>query len=117
MIPAAQTGSQRPLAGQVVFAENEMPAFDIGDRLRVDTLEPIAHYRVPRYLRGKAGVVSKVIAPLIVNNEEEAYGRNAGSRGHYYRMSFALSEIWSGYPAGTPDCLLIEVFQSWLQRA
>ena len=40
---------------------------------------PVGHYRVPTYLRGKTGSVETVIEPAGIDNEEEAYGRNAGS--------------------------------------
>ena len=49
-----------------------------GDRVRILTRSPVGHYRVPLYLRGKAGTVEAVIEPPGIDNEEEAYGRNAG---------------------------------------
>ena len=51
-----------PLPG-VVLALGEAPAFAPGDRVRVATRSPVGHYRVPTYLRGKAGVVEAVIEP------------------------------------------------------
>ncbi len=78
---------------------------------------PIAHYRVPQYLRGKTGVVATVIHPATVDNEEEAYGRNAGLKRHYYRMAFPMAEVWPAYAGGPSDGLLIEVFETWLERA
>lgn len=103
-----------PLPG-IVFALDEKPAFAPGDRVRVGTRQPIGHYRVPTYLRGKAGRVEQVIGPA-VDNEEEGYGHNAGSRRHYYRVAFAMTEIWPGYTGQTHDGLLIEIYESWLER-
>jgi nitrile hydratase len=105
----------RPLPG-LVFALGEKPIFEPGDRVRVSTRQPIGHYRVPTYLRGKTGRVEMVIEPVAVDNEEEGYGRNAGARRHYYRVSFAMTEIWEAYTGSPRDRLLIEIYESWLER-
>ena len=80
----------------VVSAAGEVPIFRPGDRVRVSDRSPIGHYRVPTYLRGKTGSIEAVIEPAVVDNEEEGYGRNAGSKRHYYRVAFAMTEIWPG---------------------
>jgi hypothetical protein len=105
------------LRGDVVLATGEAPDFEPGDTVRVLTRSPIGHYRVPRYLRGKTGDIVAVIRPMAVDNEEEAYGRNAGSKGHYFRVAFPMAEVWPGYIGGATDVLLIEVFQTWLEKA
>lgn len=104
-----------PLPG-IVFALDEKPVFAPGDRVRVGTRQPIGHYRVPTYLRGKVGRVEQVIEPAAVDNEEEGYGRNAGARRHYYRVAFVMTEIWPGYAGQPHDGLLIEIYESWLER-
>ncbi len=106
----------RQSANGVVPALGEEPIFGPGDRIRVSDREPIGHYRVPLYLRGKTGTVEKVIEPIAVDNEEEGFGRNAGSRRHYYRIAFSMEEIWPGYVGSASDGLRIEVFESWLER-
>jgi nitrile hydratase subunit beta len=103
-------------APQIVLAEGEAPIFATGDRVRVAVRFPIGHYRVPNYIRGKRGTILAVIAPAAVNNEEEGYGRNAGSKRHYYRISLLMTELWSSYPKFSKDSLLIEVFETWLER-
>jgi len=114
---SAPSFKARELSPIVVLADGETPAFKEGDAVKVMTREPIGHYRVPLYLRGKSGVVAGVIHPMAVDNEEEAYGRNAGSKGYYYRVAFPLGQVWPGYVGGPTDTLLIEVFQTWLERA
>ena len=109
--------SPGPSLAGLVLATGEAPLFRAGDRVRVDTRSPIGHYRVPIYLRGKSGVVEGVIEPRAVDNEEEGFGRNAGSMRHYYRVAFAMPEIWTGYAGPAQDRLLIEVFETWLQRS
>jgi hypothetical protein len=99
----------------VVLAKGEAAEFHPIQAVRVMTRAPIGHYRVPNYLRGKAGVIAAVIQPMAIDNEEEAYGRNAGAKGHYYRVRFAMREIWPDYAGSVADTLLIEIFQTWLE--
>jgi nitrile hydratase subunit beta len=104
------------LFSQIVTATGETPAFGSGDKVKVGNRVPIGHYRVPTYLRGKVGDVIKVIEPSLIDNEEEGYGRNAGNRRHYYRISVLMTEIWSDYEGSPRDELLIEVYETWLER-
>lgn len=107
--------SQRQAEG-VVFAIGERAEFAVGDRVRIGSRAPIGHYRVPTYLRGKAGVVEFIVTPTAVDNEEEGFGRDAGMKRHYYRLSIPMAEIWNGYAGSPADSLHIEVFESWLER-
>jgi len=100
----------------VVLATGEPVRFAPGDRVRVSDRRPVGHYRVPLYLRGKAGVVECVYEPAQLNNEEEGYGRNAGGKRHYYRIGVPMADIWPGYAGAPRDTLRIEVFESWLER-
>jgi len=100
----------------LVSAPGEEPIFRPGDAIRIATREPIGHYRVPLYLRCKTGTVEAVIEPAAVDNEEEGYGRNAGSKRHYYRIAVPMTEIWPDYVGSPRDGLRIEVFETWLER-
>jgi nitrile hydratase len=104
------------MANEIVFALGEKPLFKAGDQIRIATRSPIGHYRVPMYLRGKRGTVETVIEPTAVDNEEEGFGRNAGSRRHYYRLAIPMNEIWTDYRGSSKDGLRIEVFETWLER-
>ncbi len=111
--------SRKPAAGRalpgIVRAEGEAPAFAPGDRVRILTRSPIGHYRVPTYVRGKTATVEAVM-PAGIDNEQEAYGRNAGSRRHYYRLAIPMTEIWPGYAGAGTDGLRIEVYETWLEK-
>lgn len=99
-----------------VHAVREEPLFHPGDTVRVLTRSPIGHYRVPAYLRGRQGRIERIIMPRGIDNEEEAYGRNAGSKRYYYRIAVPMTEIWPDYAGPSQDSLRIEVFESWLAR-
>ena len=109
------TPMRRPLAG-MVFAEGERPAFSPGDKARILARSPIGHYRVPTYMRGKLCTVEKIIEPAAVDNEEEAFGRNSGSKRHYYRVAVPMSELWPEYNGQATDGLRIEIYETWLER-
>jgi nitrile hydratase len=98
-----------------IWALGEAPIFRPGDRVRIATRSPVGHYRVPTYLRGKRGLVEAVIEPAGIDNEEEAYGRNAGSKRHYYRIVVPMTEVWPTYAGSPRDGLHIEVFETWLE--
>jgi hypothetical protein len=104
------------LLSQIATAEGETAIFQPGDHVRISVRFPIGHYRVPRYVRGKRGTVEAVIVPAAVDNEEEGFGRNAGSKRHYYRMAIPLAELWPGYAGSANDGLRIEVFETWIER-
>jgi hypothetical protein len=97
-------------------AEGEQPLFAPCDRVRISMRFPVGHYRVPTYLRGRTGLIEKVIEPAGIDNEEEGFGRNAGTKRHYYRVAIPLSELWPGYAASYRDTLHVEIFETWLER-
>jgi nitrile hydratase len=102
--------------GGVVKAFGEEPMFQPNDPVRISLRFPVGHYRVPLYVRGKAALIEAVVSPAAVNNEEEGFGRNAGLRRHYYRVSIPLTELWPGYAGSLHDGLHIEIFEDWLER-
>jgi nitrile hydratase len=99
-----------------VKALREEPAFHSGDNVRISVRYPVGHYRVPQYIRGKRGIVEVILRPAAINNEEEGFGRNAGIKSFYYRVAIPLEELWPGYKGAARDKLIIEVFESWLER-
>jgi nitrile hydratase subunit beta len=111
-----RTAHQSVVPIAIVKAEGEAPIFAVGDCVRIATRSPIGHFRVPTYVRGKRAVVEKIIEPAYINNEEEAYGRNAGARRHYYRLAIPMTELWPHYAGSAKDGLRIEVFETWLER-
>ena len=100
----------------IVWAAGEAPIHSVGDRVRILVRSPVGHYRVPMYLRGKQGVIETIIEPRAVDNELEGFGRNAGSKRHYYRIAFAMNAVWPDYAGSPRDELHIEVFETWLER-
>ncbi len=109
-----QVEARTPLP--LVKALGEEPTFKPGDRVRISIRWPVGHYRVPIYIRGKEAQVESVIASPAINNEEEGFGRNAGTKRHYYRLAIPLAALWPDYSGSPNDSLRIEVFETWLER-
>jgi hypothetical protein len=102
---------------EIVAPLEQTPLFAVGERVKVSMRFPVGHYRVPIYIRGKTGTIEQVMAPRAVNNEEEGFGRNAGSVGFYYRVAIPLTLLWPDYTGPPEDGLRIEIFEAWLERA
>ena len=71
---------------------------------------------MPTYLRGKTRRGRSGDRAAAVDNEEEGYGRNAGSKRHYYRIARADDRDLAGLCRVPRDGLRIEVFETWLER-
>ena len=100
---------------RIVKALGEEPAFKVGDAVRISVRYPVGHYRVPTYVRGMCATITAILYSG-VNNEDEGYGKNVGSKAHYYRLAIPQKDLWPGYTGGATDVLEIEVFETWLER-
>ena len=113
---AERTRMETRLSASIVKAEGEEPLFHEGETVQIARRSPIGHFRTPNYIRGKRGRIESVIKRPAINNEDEAYGRNAGQKRHYYRIAFPMAELWAGYKGPAHDGLRVEVFETWLER-
>jgi len=100
---------------KLVTVEHAPALFKEGDRVSVVEKFPIGHYRTPTYVRGKEGVVVKILGKYI-NPEKEAFGKNAGDKLWYYMVSFLQTSLWPEYNGQPGDTLEIEVFENWLEN-
>jgi nitrile hydratase len=67
------------------------PRFKVGDRVRARNINPPTHTRLPRYARGRVGVVEAVAG---VNALADAAALGAEQPEWYYTVVFAGPEIW-----------------------
>jgi hypothetical protein len=88
--------------------------YSVGDMVKVSVRFPIGHYRVPMYLRGKEVKITRILGRY-VNPEEEAFGRNAGSKLWCYLISIPQIVLWPSYSGNAGDHLEVEVFEPWLE--
>jgi nitrile hydratase len=91
-------------------------AFAPGDRVRVRPAHPPGHVRTPFYVRGRTGIIERVLAPF-PNPEEKAYGRDGLPKQWLYRVRFLQCDLWPDYPGPAGDTVDVEIYQHWLEPA
>ena len=93
----------------------DVPArFAVGDRVRTRVVHPTGHTRLPRYARGKAGVVERVHGAHVL---ADASAHGAGERPEWlYGVRFDGRELW-GADADAGLTVTIEAWESYLDPA
>lgn len=119
--PAASTpvgeSIERPRAAS---AESESappaitPRFAVGDAVVTRTIHPQHHTRIPRYARGKRGVVNIVHGPTPLP-DTRAHGLG-DEPGIVYSVRFAARELW-GESAEPRQTVSIDLWESYLLPA
>lgn len=84
-----------------------------GTRVRVREFFPPGHIRTPTYLRGKTGVVERVVGPY-ENPEQRAYGVEPDIKVNM-RVRFTMAEIWGDAAENPNDTLDAEIYDHWLE--
>jgi nitrile hydratase len=88
------------------------PRFTIGQRVLTRNLNPHGHTRLPRYARGKRGVVM-LHHGAHVFPDTNAHGLGEHPQ-HLYTVRFAARELWSD-AAEPKEWILIDLWESYLQ--
>jgi nitrile hydratase len=89
-------------------------AFKIGDRVRAKNINPVTHTRLPRYTRGKVGVIERI------NGCHVYPDTNAEGKGDHpqwlYTVVFDAHELW-GADADPTLKVSIDAFEPYLDKA
>jgi nitrile hydratase len=88
------------------------PRFAVGDRVRVRAAHAQGHCRTPFYLRGKRGVVTRLLGTYR-NPEELAYHRPGTPRQPLYQVDFDFAEVWGRADRGVR--ITADIYQHWLE--
>ena len=89
------------------------PAFQAGDRVRARNINPTGHTRLPRYARGKVGIV---ILDHGVYTFPDTNAQNQGEhRQHVYSVRFAARELW-GDQSSPRDTVHLDLFEDYLEH-
>jgi len=93
--------------------EAKVPArFKAGDRVRVRNVHPATHTRMPRYCRGKSGLVHADHG-VYVFPDTHALGLGAKPQ-HCYSVRFSAGELWG---AERKDFVHIDLWDDYLDLA
>lgn len=86
--------------------------FAVGDAVRARVIQPTGHHRMPRYIRGKAGVITRVNPPEHFSDLRSDF--LPAPLEVTYHVEFKMSDIWG--EAAEPDGLLsLDLFDSYLE--
>ena len=87
------------------------PRFRAGQLVRARNLNPTGHTRLPRYVRGKAGVIHRVHG-VFVFPDTNAHFRGETPQ-HVYSVRFEARELWgAGSPAA--DAVYVDLWEDHL---
>ena len=88
-----------------------VPRFKAGDAVRVRNISPTAHTRLPRYVRGKQGVIERYHG---VHRFEDTVAGNSEPRPQaVYNVRFEARELW-GDGAEVNQSLYIDMWESYI---
>jgi nitrile hydratase len=87
------------------------PRFRPGDRVRTRAMNPKEHTRLPRYARGKLGVIERHHG-VFVFPDSNAHGQGEKPQ-HLYCVAFPATEVW-GSDGGKRERVLADLFEDYL---
>jgi nitrile hydratase subunit beta len=90
------------------------PRFGIGEAVRVKNLHPRGHTRMPRYCRGKLGVIERDHGTFVLPDSHAMTGDENPQR--CYAVRFTAYALW-GNGASDTDCVFIDLWDDYLEPA
>ena len=82
-----------------------------GDRVTARNINPVKHTRLPRYVRGKTGVV-EIDRGVFCFNDTNAHGEGHKPQ-HLYGVRFSARDLW-GDAVSSKDTLFIDLFEDYI---
>lgn len=89
------------------------PSFKVGQRVRARNIHPTGHTRLPRYARGKAGVVTRDHGVYVFPDTNAHF--QGEKRQHVYSVRFTARELW-GPQASPHDSVHLDMWDDYLER-
>lgn len=90
------------------------PRFAVGQQVRARNINPIGHTRLPRYARGKTGVIDRNHG-VYVFPDTNAHFRGENPQ-HVYSVRFTARELW-GTDAPPRDSVYLDLWDNYLEPA
>lgn len=91
------------------------PLFRVGDAVRARNLNPTTHDRLPRYTKGKVGVVD-VYHGAHLSHEPLSTG-DIEVPEHLYAVKFEAAELWGPSAEAATDAVYVDLFEHYLEAA
>lgn len=109
-VAAARLGRGIPSADDPLVR----PHFKVGQRVRARNMNPAGHTRLPRYARGKVGVIG-IDHGVYTYSDSNAHS-DGEKRQHVYSVRFSARELW-GEHASVRDSVHLDMFDDYLENA
>ena len=90
------------------------PRFKVGQRVRARNINPAGHTRLPRYARGKHGVVHRDHGVFVFPDTNAQFLGEKPQ--HLYSVRFTARELW-GEQASARDFIHLDMWDDYLERA
>ena len=90
------------------------PSFKVRERVRARNINPTGHTRLPRYARGKIGVIVRDHGVYLFPDTNAHF--QGEKRQHVYSVRFAARELW-GEHASPRDSVHLDLWDDYLERA
>ena len=88
------------------------PRFRAGQSVRARNMHPAGHTRLPRYARGKQGVIERDHGVFVF---PDTNAENLGEKPqHVYAVRFAARELW-GAQASSRDAVYLDLWDDYLE--
>jgi nitrile hydratase len=113
-LPASAVAGRLAHGGTYEREASAAPLFAIGTRVRARNLNPTGHTRLPRYVRGREGVIERRHG-CHVFPDSNAHGRGEDPR-HLYLVRFTARELW-GPDASPIDSVSLDLWEPYLEPA
>ncbi len=95
------------------FNKSFKPGFKVGDRVVARNLNPEHHTRLPRYARGRRGVI-RYDQGVFVLPDTHAHGQG-GKPQHVYTVAFEAKELW-GANRNERAPVYLDCWEDYLER-
>jgi len=89
------------------------PLFAVGESVRARNINPLGHTRLPRYARGKTGMVARDHGVYVFPDTNAHF--QGEKRQHVYSVRFSARELW-GQSASPLDSVHIDMWDDYLER-
>lgn len=111
--PPAARQEPNPTAGGRPRTLPDPPRFKPGDTVQAKNMHPQTHTRLPRYVRGKRGVIDRLQGAYVLP-DRSAVGQGQPLE-YVYLVRFDARELW-GQDAPPRDRVYIDLWESYLER-
>ena len=89
------------------------PLFKVGQRVRAKNINPSGHTRLPRYARGRTGVIVRDHGVYTFPDTNAHF--QGEKRQHVYSVRFAARELW-GADASSRDSVYLDLWDDYIER-